>query len=208
VIHLYAVTDREGAPLRELSAGGVVAVFDEVGDPPDPTPDVLWKHEEVVESLMHERAVLPMRFGTCLPDEDAVRSLLHARGAEFERLLESVRDRVELAVRVTGEPAPPAGPVKADSGSEYMRRRLEAWRETQAIARAVHLPLARRAERSTSNLTPPSGGLMTGSYLLRRDGVEPFSAHVRLLQEKHPELTITCTGPWPPYSFVSEEGSS
>jgi Gas vesicle synthesis protein GvpL/GvpF len=43
------------------------------------------------------------------------------------------------------------------------------------------------------------------SYLLPSDRVGVFTAEVEQLQQRHPQLSLTCTGPWPPYSFVSEE---
>ena len=46
-------------------------------DPPAVSEvDALWTHEHVVERLMAQRAVLPMRFGTRMPDRDAVRAKL------------------------------------------------------------------------------------------------------------------------------------
>jgi len=33
--------------------------------------------------------------------------------------------------------------------------------------------------------------------------VDAFAAAVARLQDEHPELSILCTGPWPPYSFVA-----
>jgi hypothetical protein len=180
----------------------VAAVFARTEAAADVTPEALWTHEEVVEDLMRCRAVLPMRFGTRFRDEDAVLDLLSARGGEFARVLDGVRGRVELGVRVAGEAAAPV--AKPSSGSEYMTQRLDARREAQRVARAVHAPLARRAERSTADLAPARGGVLTGSYLLPGDGVDAFAADVRRLQRAYPSLAITCTGPWPPYSFVEE----
>jgi hypothetical protein len=213
VIHLYAVTDRPGAalpegpmrdgPLREATANELAVVFTPREDPvADPSPEALWAHEEVVEALMRDRAVLPMRFGTCLATEDAAVALLEGRGAEFARLLEGVRGRVELSVRVMdgGGESPP----RPSSGSEYLMQRLGARDDARQIEQAVHAPLARMAERSTSNLAPARGGVLTGSYLLDEDGVASFTEQVRRLQETNPSLTLTCTGPWPPYSFVGE----
>jgi hypothetical protein len=207
VIYLYAVADRPGTalpegPLREVALHGVAAVFAHCDRETDPTPQELWAHEEMVEALMVDRTVLPMRFGTRLADEAALHDLLEARGAEFARVLDGVRGRVELSVRVAGGQAPPQG--RPSSGAEYMRRRLDARRWSEQIAAAVHEPLARLADRSTPDLSPQGGFLMTGSYLLRDEGVDRFTDQVREMQRTHPALALTCTGPWPPYSFVEE----
>ena len=39
------------------------------------------------------------------------------------------------------------------------------------------------------------------SYLVATRNVPAFRKAVDALEEAHPELTIVCTGPWPPYSF-------
>ena len=215
MIYLYAVTDRAGAPLPkrhglagaelcEASRRGLAAVYSAHDAlQAEPTPDVLWTHEAVVEDLMRERTVLPMQFGTRLPDVEALGEMLGQRGDEFTRVLDGVRGRVELGVRIAGPGADPT-PDPPATGSEYMAKRLGARREAERIAAAVHTPLARLAERSTTRQDPRGGDLMTGSYLLADDAVGRFTDELKELQQMHPELALTCTGPWPPYSFVEE----
>jgi len=199
VIYLYAITDRPGTPLprgplRELAAHGLAAVF--AARTPDSDPSV--------EALMHDRAVLPMRFGTCLRDEAAVHALLDDRRREFQRLLDDVRGRVELGVRIAGTPAVATAGQQPSTGAEYMAQRRGARREAEQIAKAVHTPLARIADRSTTQHTRGGSDLMTASYLLPDDRIGRFTRRIQELQRAHPELALTCTGPWPPYSFVED----
>jgi Gas vesicle synthesis protein GvpL/GvpF len=208
VIYVYAITDQPGGPLpepslREISAHGLAAVFTAENVEVDPTPEDLWAHEAIVEALMRDRAVLPMRFGTRLPGEDALNTLLDQRRIEFTRALENVRGRVELGVRVTGT-GDDSRPNRPSTGAEYLEQRLGARHEAQQIAHAVHAPLAQIAERSSISRAPRGADLMTGSYLLRGDRVGRFTDELKELQRMHPELALTCTGPWPPYSFVEE----
>jgi hypothetical protein len=44
--------------------------------------------------------------------------------------------------------------------------------------------------------------LFRAAYLVERDAVESFAAAVARLQKANIGLSILCTGPWPPYSFV------
>jgi Gas vesicle synthesis protein GvpL/GvpF len=208
LIYMYALTDRPGAALpdpslRELAAHGVAAVFTPGDRELEPTPEVLWAHEKIVERLMRDRTVVPLRFGTTLADEDAVHDLLKTRGIQFARILDRVRGHVELSVRVAGREAVPED--EPASGTEYMRHRLGARRDAERVASAVHAPLARMADGSTRDPHPRGGFLMAGSYLLPEDRVDRFVDQVHELQRTHRELALTCTGPWPPYSFVEEE---
>jgi hypothetical protein len=43
---------------------------------------------------------------------------------------------------------------------------------------------------------------LRASYLVESDQVDEFAALVRDLQQTNPDLTVSCTGPWAPYSFV------
>jgi hypothetical protein len=210
VIYAYAVTDSPGTPLpqptlREVVAHDLALVFAAEGPGGDPTADVLWVHEDVVESLMRDRAVLPMRFGTHLADEDAAIALLGERREYFARMLDGVRGRVELGVRVAGRAAAPEQPARPATGTEYLAQRLGARREAEQVAALVHEPLARLADRSATARSPRAGELMTASYLLPAERVDAFTEEIKRLQQRHPELALTCTGPWPPYSFVEEE---
>ena len=58
--------------------------------------------------------------------------------------------------------------------------------------RATQLSSATTA-RSTSNR----------AYLVPQSNVDAFREEVGRLQSAHPERTIVCTGPWPPYSFTA-----
>jgi hypothetical protein len=48
---------------------------------------------------------------------------------------------------------------------------------------------------------PPAEALRA-AYLVERGAVRGFTRLVARLDERHPELRLLCTGPWPPYSFV------
>jgi len=174
--YVYAVTE-PGTPappgLRVVEAAGLAAVVGD-HDAPAPSVDALWQHERVVEGLMERGPVLPMRFGSTTHD---VGVLLEERHAELTAALERVRGAVELGVRATPDPEPAA------SGTEYLMRRARTERAHAALAEFARASVARPH---------------AGAYLVDRDTVDAFRARVRELDER-----LTCTGPWPPYSFVA-----
>jgi len=59
----------------------------------------LMAHEKVIEEVMKEYSVLPIRFGTMASSADYVRSLLTKRYQELKNLLRSLDNKVELGLK-------------------------------------------------------------------------------------------------------------
>jgi hypothetical protein len=207
VIDLYAITAAPGpplptvVPLHAVPLGDLAAIC-APAEEREITADTLWRHEQVVEALMEDRDLLPVRFGTRLDDDAAAARSLAGRRAEFKRALERVRGAVELSVRAmfldTGGPVEPT----AETGADYLRlkRRITVAQET--VASAVHEPLRALARAHTLRSPRPPAEALRAAYLVERDAVGRFTGLVAQLDEQHPELQLLCTGPWPPYSFV------
>ena len=198
------------APLDGVREGDLLAVISRHTHPPgDPALDALWEHERVVERIMTDRAVLPMRFGSRLQDDAALRDLLAARRQEFLATLQRVRGRVEVSVRAMqqgGERPPAAEPVAprpvAASGREYLEAKLRDGRRAESEASVLHDPLASLAVDSVRQPARGPDELLRASYLIDRATLAHFRGAVERLQSAHPGIAILCTGPWPPYSFV------
>lgn len=212
-----------------VSYGDIAAVVSPLAASKVPATEAnLWKHEGVIESLMADWAVLPARFGTVLTDEAAIRDVLTTHYAHFVATLERVRGRVELGLRVLWDPPRsmadsqrsaiddiyrppfPDGRSSPASGRGYLLARLErereaqVWRrEAEALAAEVHAPLARLAAKSTRQVLLTPRLLLTAAYLIERDRVKAFRRKVEGLSAANPELCFLCTGPWPPYNFVT-----
>jgi len=204
VIWLYAICDEperplpagaglEDAPVEGVRDGDLLAVVTRHGDAlPEATPDAFWAHARVVERTMAARAVLPMRFASTLADDAAVTETLAARRKEFHAALDRVRGRVEVAVRA----AQPRGEQRAPTtGREYLEAKL---RDT----RSLHEPLSSLAVATRHRSAP--GEVLRAAYLIEEANLPPFRSAVERLQRAYPDVSILCTGPWPPYSFVGE----
>ena len=199
MIELLAITDDATPPeppLVAVRSGGLSALCAPAEDAAV-TADTLWRREAMLEALMEDRDLLPVRFGTRVADEAAAARAVAERRTELEAGLERVRGAVELSLRVHAPEPADAPPPEASSGSAYMRAKAT---RTQAAAR-LHEPLARLARAS---VVRPAPELLRAAYLIEREAVEPFVARVRELQREHPALSLLCTGPWPPYSFAEE----
>jgi hypothetical protein len=225
VIWVYAICERPElpaprrrglaqAPLEALREGGVLAVFTRhstsVGEP---APDALWAHERVVERLMADRAVLPMRFGSTLPDEAALRGFLNDRQASLLSALGRIGGRVELGVRVVRQLADAgfeghaAANGAAPSGREWLLDKLRDGRRTDRAAAVLNAPLAALAAEAREQPPRSPEEVLRNAYLVERRIVPHFRAAVERLQRSHPDVAILCTGPWPAYSFVDDRGA-
>ena len=198
MIHLYAIAE-PGPPvaLEELRHGGVCGIFARHGDR-EPTVEALRRHECVVEDLMSVRTLLPARFASVLDGEDELRELLERRAHEFAEALGRVRGRVEIGVRARPRTVPDVPPP--ETGRAYVERKLARLRAARAVQDDMHEPLAAGAHAAVARVLAEPEPQFTGAYLVDRDTVEAFRARV---EEVADGREVVCTGPWPPYSFVS-----
>ncbi|HEX4689436.1 MAG TPA: GvpL/GvpF family gas vesicle protein [Solirubrobacteraceae bacterium] len=195
MIELLAITEAGAVPDPPVLAvpSDGVSVLCAPASTVEPDVDSLWRHEDLLERLMTERPLLPVRYGTRVPDEAAAAAAVAGRGAALMALLDHVRGAVELAVRVRAADAP--DPPVTSSGAGYLRARTT---RSQA-ADSVHAALAALARDSRTRVGVEP---LRAAYLVDRHAVAGFVSRVRELQDAQPELAILCTGPWPPYSFA------
>ena len=174
-------------------ARGALAAICGLAPDGEETADILWRHERVVETLLDDRDVLPVRYGTSVPDEHAAGRLLEANHDQLLRSLEFVRDAAEISVRVLDANGKPRSPSKTN---------VRAVVAQADAAQAVHEPLSALAQAQIVRPVLP-GEMLRAAYLVKQNAVERFSAVARQLQIAHPSWQITFTGPGPPYSFAS-----
>jgi hypothetical protein len=224
-VYLYAVCEAgtaelpaDAAPrerLRLVVADGLAAlVSDDREASPSPSVDELWEHEQVVEALMGRCDLLPARYGSELEDSASVERLLHSRHHELAAGLRRVGGAVELAVRGQLVSAPDRADfvdsAAAGSGTAYMAAALAREHRARALAQHIHAVLERLARAGATRPTQRPVLGCAGAYLVSRPGVGAFQDAIERLDEELGDAEITCTGPWPPYSFSTapEEGSA
>jgi hypothetical protein len=211
MIHFYGVVEAleglpeidgvDAQPLERRRIEGLDLVLSETPlEPSEVTQDAVLAHANVVEELMaRSAAVLPARFGRAFANEEELADALRAKAPQLARGLNLVRGCVEFGLRALGGVADDE-PSRL-SGRGYMRARLAEEKARQRLATELHEPLARLARAST-RFGGASSDLLRSAYLVSREDIAAFSEHVRSLETGHPEVTIVCTGPWPPYSFA------
>ncbi|WIX84061.1 GvpL/GvpF family gas vesicle protein [Amycolatopsis carbonis] len=165
-----------------------------------------------------------MRLATVYHDDASVRAAVEERADDFERTLEHVSGRIEWGVKafLEAEPeqAPAATPGKG-AGMAYLARRRTALasrenRQQQAAdeVNRIHTTLAELAKDACTH--PPQSRtlagedgpmVLNGAYLVDSAHTARFAEAVEACGRDSELLSVRLTGPWPPYSFSSLEGS-
>lgn len=208
------------AKVRLLSEGALAAVVSEAPEGLRAKRRDLLAHQSVVAALTAAGPVLPMRFGSVSPDDDAVRTVLAERRDHFAERLSALEGRVEFNVKAAHrEEEVLRGILARDpevrelnertrgSGSQEERLRLgelvaaAVQRQEVADAELVRRSLAPVAE--AENPGPErSDFLCNYSFLVDSAAAGDFQAAAARLAKEHPHLELTVHGPLPPYSFV------
>lgn len=216
MIWLYALTNdstrplptligQDGKQLEQTRVDGIAAVWSswmqEAAIPSD--TDSLWHQQAVLEALMEDRTLLPLRYGTVLEDAAALTAVLMARHDEWLTALGRVEGCVEMAVRATVRRCTEVCGGPGESGTGYLTRRKREFEQARELAGRIHRRLAAISTAGEACPGAAADGTFTGSYLVPRGGVDHFGQTVGRLAEEAPDVALVCTGPWPPYSFAN-----
>lgn len=236
MMYVYAIADRPQQPLPDQmglrdqalakviwhDVVAVVSTF--TGANPSKTAAELWRHEDVVEALMSDRAVLPVRYGTLVPSPRHVVDLLRRAYGVLLQDINRVRDHVEIGMRFwtvtersngSGAVCSAGGdrPSAKGPGAAYLCARVarerqlrNRQRDKQRLVREAYERLATHANASRLDDEADDRRATTAAFLVPRDRMVLFRERVGEVANAHPELVLLCTGPWPPYSFVSAGG--
>lgn len=176
-------------------------------------------HDTVIDTAFRAGPVIPVRFGTVLPDIASITGLVHRHADELRAELARLGEHVEWGVKVFT----PSGDASEDgpdeqvsgTGSDYLRSRQRG-RERAATRRSRLNDLVaqidqRASELSTAEVVQPARPTADGapvfcaSYLLPLPDEQRFLGTLDELQEtlSSQGIRIEKTGPWPPYHFVT-----
>ena len=222
----------EGAPVRTIEHGGLAALVSTVEADALAAARELRAHWRVLEEASMATTVLPVRFGTVMESDDAVRArVLEANAAGLTKLLEELAGRVQLNLKgdydeerllsTVVREVPAVAKLRervqklSDSAGYYDRIRLGelvaaevAHRREQdtALALAQLEPLS----VATSAAEPHSpNAAFNLAFLVEGSGVDAFSEAVgRLRAELGERVTLRYVGPLPPYSFAETDLSA
>lgn len=146
------------------------------------TENNVFTHNQVIMHVMEEYPVLPMAFGMLFKNEKALRRVLGRVHDDLKTRLNEVEGKVELGVKVIL-------PKGVAFDEDEFASEIKTLREVAAQCKL--------SKRFSTHL------ILNASYLVEKEKVEAFLGAAKTLEEKFREVKIQCTGPWPPYNFVT-----
>jgi hypothetical protein len=196
-LRVYGVMTHDGQARPKLPAGVTLVTMRELcavteeGDfsPNDVGPEDTGRHLEVISTLYKDEAILPLPVGAVFRTEEALNRWMDLHYVALSDALAWVEDRFAARVHVNRANAREG---ERDAGSDLAAVAAEV---TRALRRHAVSTVPLHNEHVT-------GIVLSAAYLVERQLWEEFSDAVATEREKHPQLSIELTGPWPPYDFV------
>ena len=172
-------------------------------------------HQRAVTAISQLADILPARLGTVFMSDDSLKTDIESRSHEIKADFKRIAGSDEWGVKVFA--LPPKLPTKA-TGGVTGRDYLQA--KSQVLKSRMPATSDEEVERFESELQKiavdraEAGKISAGrrnlvyqaSLLIRRDARQRFEDLLRQFSNRWKgEKSIECTGPWPPYSFVSRK---
>jgi hypothetical protein len=223
-----SVAGVEEADVRTIEHAGLAALVSTLDADELAAAPALRAHWQVLDDVSKRATVLPVRFGTVMETDAAVREhVLEANVARLTQRLEELAGRAQLNLRgdydeerrlreiVRQSPAIATLRERVQGlsedasyrdrirlgelvAAEVTRRREQD--EALALARLEPLAVAARAEQISS-----LNAAFNLAFLVENDGIGPFGEAVgRLREELGQRVTVRLIGPLPPYSFAEQ----
>jgi hypothetical protein len=206
--------------MRLVRSASLAAVVRDIADDAVLGDDDAEHYFESLVALLSHGPVLPVRFGTVAPDDDAVRSeLLDAASSELAARLEMLDGLVEVRIHVELDPAEEArrlgssstrGRWRTRAGSASLEDRIELGQEISEALGEQRDQLGDRLVEHLGDLAVAHAHLrseevteLRHAYLVRADELFAFDAKVEALRAGlPPTYTIEYVGPLPPFDFT------
>jgi hypothetical protein len=176
------------------------------------------RHQRVVSAIAELTDILPARFGTVFLDASSLKADVGAKKKTLVKDIRRINGCDEWGVKVFSvQPKSPIVPTKPGTGRDYLKTKAALLRRPSAgvpVEEIVEFAAALRrisAEMSDGGrISAGQRGLqMQSSLLLKRANRKKLAATLKKYSDRWADSgRIECTGPWPPYSFVSRKAST
>lgn len=176
-------------------------------------------HQRTISAIARETEILPARFGTVFRSEESLRKHIRKWLPEIKADFRRIKDTDEWGVKVFATQAQVDPALrKVRSGRDYLKAKAALLPRKRADS-AVHSDFAEfeNALRRVALESAAAGNVSAGqrglrfqtSLLVKRKDRKRFESVLKKFSQRWAESRqIECTGPWPPYSFVSRHDHS
>jgi len=187
----------------------------------------LFAHQVVVENVMREYTVLPVKFGTVLATRDKVHDLLAQGYSQFADALAWIEDKVEVEVAATWDTAQVLREIGQEGDIVRAKEAIASKAGPPVLEDRIHMGQMVKAamdrrrdiyrERMISLLKPVAVDVqpnalvsdelvMNVAFLIEKAVQEGFDSLVKQLNDLfHDRINFRIIGPLPPYSFATVE---
>jgi hypothetical protein len=178
-------------------------------------PSVAKDHARVVADCFKLSTVLPFRFATTFPDDDALRRSVRSNQRHFTANVERLRGKAEMHLKVLVDDICPTanGSRDVSVGQHYLSNLREGavrQRERQSKARALSVQMHRMflplAEEITCKRMESGKMLLDIAHLIDNKTVERYQNKYSSATHELKDCRMQLSGPWPPYHFVHRNG--
>ncbi len=180
-------------------------------------------HQSVIEEVMKDHTVLPVRFSTVAGGVEEIRGILRRRQREFKNLLKDMDNKAELGLKVVWKDMGLVFKEVAEADGEIRRLRDKAGAKAgyaERISLGMHVASAlekrrqEEAERILFQLRPFSAGVRTNklygdgmvlnaAFLVDMSQAGEFDGRVKGLADANGAMRFKYVGPVPPFNFVN-----
>lgn len=193
----------------------------------------VWLHERVVEGIMKNSCLIPLKFATLFNSEESLKAVLEEYAEQFRIILTSLKDKEEWGVKIYCD----LGKLKevllledeeilnidkeisfSSTGKAYFLKKKE-----ELLNIAVNKKFNEYGQMSFNRLREVSQEaginkllpkevterndkmILNSVFLINKNKVRYFLNIVENLRAKYTDkgLFFDCTGPWPPYNFCN-----
>lgn len=183
-------------------------------------------HTRALETVMADRAILPMRFGMIAASAGALRNAVAQQSGDLREMLNALEGRIEVGVKaVWDEPAIMRQIVAETPQLKQIHDRLAARDEKEtyyeridlgrqvhgalsarktALHGALHAQLSALSERAVAHDSDDDMTVLNAAYLVGAQDEPALFAAVRAIEAEHGSaFNLKYVSPAPPYNFVS-----
>jgi hypothetical protein len=187
----------------------------------------VFSHQSVIEKVMENHTIIPMKFGTFAEDEEAVARILKGGYRQFKETLSIMINRVELEVvalwnrEVIFKEIAEEREIKeskqriaSNPGGAQLQDRIELGRMVEKSLKKKNLEYAEeilgalkeKAFDFCTHETLDDSMILNACFLLDKDREKDFDEKLNELDNKYKgKINFRCVGPLPPYSFSTIE---